>query len=111
MKTDKIYIIHIIECISHIEEYTQNDKSTFFESTLVQDATIRNLEIIGEATKKVSLSLRQSHPEVPWKEMAGLRDVLIHDYFGVDVNIVWNVIEREIPKLKLALEKILQEAL
>jgi len=100
MKNDKIYLLHILECVENIESYIPNGKDDFFSSKLIQDAVIRNLEIIGEATKRVSKDFRKQHPHLPWREMAGLRDVLIHDYFGVDNGIVWNVIEKEIPLLK-----------
>ncbi len=100
MKNDNVYLHHILECIENIESYVPNGKSDFFSSKLIQDAVIRNLEIVGEATKRISQDLREQHPQLPWREMAGLRDVLIHNYFGVDNEIVWNVIEKEIPKLK-----------
>lgn len=100
MKDNKIYLRHIKECIENIESYTPNGEDDFFSSKLIQDAVIRNLEIIGEATKRISKDFREQHPHVPWREMAGLRDVLIHDYFGVDNGIVWNVVENEIPPLK-----------
>ncbi|WP_047985872.1 HepT-like ribonuclease domain-containing protein [Ornithinibacillus californiensis] len=100
MKNDKIYLLHILECIINIESYIPNGENDFFSSKLIQDAVIRNLEIVGEATKRVSKDFREQHSHVPWREMAGLRDVLIHDYFGVDNEIVWNVVEKEIPLLK-----------
>lgn len=87
MKTDRIYITHILECINNINSYVQNEKD-FLSSRLIQDAVIRNLEVIGEATKKISKELREQEKLVPWSEMAGLRDVLIHNYFGVDLSIV-----------------------
>ena len=93
MKDDRLYLIHIIECIEKIERYTKAGKQEFMSSSLIQDGVIRNLEIIGEATKKVSSTLRDDYSEVPWKMIAGLRDVLIHDYMGVDLKRVWNVID------------------
>ncbi|SDK00076.1 HepT-like ribonuclease domain-containing protein [Natronincola ferrireducens] len=109
MKSDKIYLIHIMECIENIEEYTEEGKEKFIKSQLIQDAVIRNLEIIGEATKKISKDTRNSYSELPWREMAGLRDVLIHDYFGVDIKIVWNVVEKELPKVKRSVKVILAD--
>lgn len=100
MKNDKVYLRHILECINNIESYTPNGESDFFSSKLIQDAVIRNLEIIGEATKRISMDLREEYPDMPWREMAGMRDVLIHNYFGVDNEIVWNVVKNEIPLLK-----------
>jgi uncharacterized protein with HEPN domain len=81
----------------------------FLEDTKTQDAVIRNLEIIGEATKNLSEDLREGHPHVPWKGMAGVRDRLIHHYFGVNLDIVWQIVTDELPKVALQLESILQE--
>ncbi|MCC5912491.1 MAG: DUF86 domain-containing protein [Clostridiaceae bacterium] len=111
MKDDRTYLNHIVECINNIETYTEEGKEKFMESTLIQDAVIRNLEIVGEATKKISIDVRNSYAELPWREMAGLRDVLIHDYFGVDVKIVWNVVEKELPKVKKGIKHILSDYL
>jgi uncharacterized protein with HEPN domain len=109
MKSDKLYLIHILECITNIESYLPNGENDFFSSKLIQDAVIRNLEIIGEATKRISKGFREQHSDVPWREMAGLRDVLIHDYFGVDNGIVWNVVDKEIPQLKEKITKLLDQ--
>lgn len=100
MKNDRVYLTHILECIQSIESYLPNGKKDYFSSKMTQDAVIRNLEIIGEATKNISEELKLKNSHLPWKETAGLRDVLIHEYFGVDNEIVWNVVEKELPKLK-----------
>jgi uncharacterized protein with HEPN domain len=107
MKNDMLYLQHILECIDNIESYVPNGESDFFSSKLIQDAVIRNLEVIGEATKRVSMDLRSQHSDVPWREMAGMRDVLIHNYFGVDNEIVWNVVKDELPLLKNKIAELL----
>lgn len=100
MKDDKVYLINILECIEKIQSYTKSGKKEFMTSELIQDAVIRNLEIIGEATNKIIPALRNYHTDIPWKQMAGLRGILIHDYMGVDLKAVWNVIENELPDVK-----------
>jgi uncharacterized protein with HEPN domain len=77
--------------------YTESGRTAFFESPMIQDAVVRNLEVIGEATKQVPDSLRARAPELSWREMAGMRDKLIHDYLGVDLNLVWDVVVSELP--------------
>ncbi|KAB3529395.1 HepT-like ribonuclease domain-containing protein [Alkaliphilus serpentinus] len=109
MKDDKIYLVHIIDCIKNIQEYTHSGEVEFYQSKLVQDAVIRNLEIIGEASKKISNELKLKEYDIPWREMAGLRDVLIHVYFGVDLDIVWNVVKKELPGIRISVEKIIKE--
>lgn len=107
MKNDRMYLTHILECIQNIETYLPNGKEDYFSSKMIQDAVIRNLEIIGEATKKTSNELKLENSNLPWEEMAGLRNVLIHEYFGVDNKIVWNVVEKELPQLKKNITELL----
>ncbi|MBI3961810.1 MAG: DUF86 domain-containing protein [Deinococcus sp.] len=109
MKDDQLYLLHIAQCIQRIESYTQDGRAAFMASSLTQDAVIRNLEIIGEATKRISQDLKQAYPDVPWRRVAGLRDVLIHNYIRVDLDEVWNVMEADLPGLKSKIEAILQE--
>lgn len=110
MKKDyKVYFFHILEAIQDIEKYTKGlTKKGFLETKLVQDAVIRNLEIMGEATKNISASIRNSYPRIQWKKIAGMRDILIHDYLGVDLERVWKVIKNRIPRLKKDISKIIQ---
>jgi uncharacterized protein with HEPN domain len=107
-RTTKLYLNDILEAISMIEEYTRGlDKSDFEKDRIVQDAVVRRFEIIGEATKNIPPVFKKKYPEIPWRDVAGFRDVLIHGYFGVDVNRVWGVIEDYLPKLKSQISKIM----
>lgn len=107
MKDDVVYLRHIVGAIKDIETYTVGGREEFFATKMIQDAVIRNLEIIGEAVKNLSPSFRGEHPDIPWKQIAGLRDVLIHHYFGVDVGSVWLVVESRLPGLLQRLKPLL----
>lgn len=101
MNEDAVYVQHILDAINRIESYTEDvDHQKFQEDPMMQDAVIRQLEIIGEATKRMSGETRNRYDEVPWQDIAGMRDKLIHGYFGVDIEIIWNTITDEIPVLK-----------
>lgn len=109
MRNYQIYLKDILSAINSIEKFVEgmsledlkNDDKT-------SSAVIRKLEIIGEATKNIPKNIQNKNPEIPWKEMAGMRDKLIHFYFGVDHNLVWNTIKERIPKIKSFLENILK---
>lgn len=107
MKDDQVYLNHIWDAILKIESYIDKGYDEFIEKSYLQDAVIRQLEIIGEATKNVSNDLRIKHSNIPWKRIAGLRDVLIHDYMGVDISAVWQVTQKDLPKFKKNLKKII----
>ncbi len=110
MKDDRIYLRHILDSINRVESYTDKGKEAFFRESIIQDAVMRNLEIIGEAVKNLSLDFRARHPEIPWARIAGMRDVLIHGYFGVRLETVWNAVENRLPELKQQVETLLAEA-
>lgn len=109
MKKDPIVFIgHIIESIELIEGYSQKlTPETFTKDQGMQDAIIRRLQIIGEAVKNIHSTFRTKHPEIPWKQMAGIRDILVHEYFDVDLPLTWAVVKRELPSVKEKLKKIL----
>lgn len=104
---DRTYLLHIRDAILRIEEYSSVGREEFFAQTHWQDAIIRQLEIVGEASKRLSEDLRTANPTVPWRRVCGLRDVLIHNYMGVDLEAVWSVVEGRIPALKETVAKLL----
>ena len=108
MSNDALFVADILGRINRIEDYTQAGRTTFMASNLLQDGTIRSLEVIGEAVKRLSPELRSRFSQVPWRQIAGLRDVLIHDYGSVDALEVWNVVENDLPDLKAQLLMIQQ---
>jgi len=88
-----VYLRHILDAMSLIEEYSADTEyNDFMNNRMLQDALIRELEIVGEATKNLTDDLKEKHPEVPWRRMAGMRDRLIHGYFGVDLDAVWDTV-------------------
>jgi len=108
MKNDQVYLFHIRDSINSILFYTKGFSSLdFYSNSLVKDAVIRHLEVIGEATKRISEELKSSYPDVEWSQMAGMRDKLIHDYMEVDIKVVWAVVEKFLPNLKEKIELIL----
>lgn len=108
MKRDEVYLQHILDAINRIIAYTAEGKDAFFDNTMMQDAVIRNLEVIGEATKALSKDTRRDHHSIPWDDMAGMRDVLIHHYMGVDLEIVWDVSQTKLEDLRLQIQSLLQ---
>ena len=110
MKKDyKIFIKHILESIQIIENYLKDkNKQDFLDSQLIQDGITRRIEIIGEAVKNIPEEIKKLQPDIPWKEIAGMLDVIIHKYFGIDLDLTWQVIEKDLPSLKVKLNNLLK---
>jgi uncharacterized protein with HEPN domain len=114
VKDERVYLLHVIDSIDAIQRYTVDGRDAFFADPKTQDAVIRNIEVIGQAVKGISDQTRSLEPAVPWRQIAGMRDKLIHEYFGVDLALVWDVVERELPvlcpQLKGLVERLAQDA-
>ena len=110
MKEDKVYLHHILNAVNNVEDFIKGiEKAEFIKNALVSSAVIRQLEVIGEAVKKLSFGLKKSYPDVPWRDIAGLRNKLIHEYFGVDLSLVWIIALRDLPALKLVVKEMLSK--
>ena len=110
MKKDlKIFLKHILESIEEIERFIKDiSEEEFSKDVKTQDAVIRRIEIIGEAVKNLPTFYKKKHPNVEWREIAGMRDKLIHHYFGIEMSIVWATSRKDLPKLKKQISKILK---
>lgn len=107
--TQAVYLHHVRQALLSVKEYTVGGRDEFFASKLIQDAVVRNLEVVGEAVKGLSSQTRERAPEVPWRRIAGMRDQLIHHYFGVDLEVVWQVVEVELEPLLAVVARLLAE--
>ncbi|MDD5133176.1 MAG: DUF86 domain-containing protein [Candidatus Nanoarchaeia archaeon] len=106
-KDPLIYIEHILESIRDIDDFTRDtSKEEFDEDKEKINAVVRSLEIIGEAVKNIPISFREKYPEIPWKKIAGLRDIIIHHYFDVDLGVIWSTIKEDLPLLEKQIKKI-----
>ncbi len=104
-KDNLVYILHMLECIQTINEYV-DDREQFYSTRIVQDAVIRNLQIMSESSQRLSQIVKDSYPAVPWREISGFRNILVHDYLGLDLDVIWSVIEQELPDLESTLTSI-----
>jgi uncharacterized protein with HEPN domain len=109
-RRDRDFLGDIDEAINRTSLYTKGlTYLAFLEDRKVQDAVVRNLEVIGEASKNIAATFKTKYPDVPWKKVAGLRDKLIHFYFGIDYKIVWNIVKKELPNLRKQVKEILKQ--
>ena len=110
IKDNFTYLNHILTSINRIELYSKEKKfEDLIANSMMQDAIIRQIEIIGEATSRISIAFKKEYPELPWIDMKDMRNKLIHNYFGVNIKHVWNVVDQDISPLKLQIEKILKD--
>jgi len=108
MRSDREKLLDILEAIDRIERYAILGKTEFEQNELIQSWFVQNLQILGEAARVLSSTVREQHPEIPWSNMIGMRNILAHNYFEIDLEIVWAVVEFEIPVLKLKINHLLQ---
>jgi uncharacterized protein with HEPN domain len=99
---DRLYLLHIRECIDRIEEFTPGGRDEFLMDRKTQDAVLRNLQTLAESTQRLSESLKATRSDIPWRQIAGFRNVLVHDYLGVDLERVWDVVSRDLEPLRAA---------
>ncbi|MEW5926720.1 MAG: DUF86 domain-containing protein [Gemmatimonadota bacterium] len=109
MKGDGVYLAHILECIRRIEENVAGGLDVFRSSLTIQDAVLRNLQVMCESTKRLSGEAKSKHPQVEWRKIAAFRNVVVHEYLGINIGRVWAIIEDELPSLKQAVETLSAE--
>ena len=107
MKDDRVYLHHIRECIGYIREFTTGGREEFLRDRKTQDAVLRNLQTLAESATHLSAPLRERHPEVDWRGIAGFRNVLVHDYLGTNIERVWSIVERDLPVLSATVDAVL----
>lgn len=105
-EADRVLLAHMRDCLDRILEYTNADRSRFDASRLVQDAVIRNLQTLAESSQRLSSEIKSIEPQVPWRELAGFRNVIVHGYLGVDLGAVWLVLEQDLPALSAAVNRM-----
>jgi len=109
LKDNRHYLEHVLECIVRVERYTAGGKEAFVADTRTQDAVLRNLQVMAESTSRLSRDLKAKHPEVNWRTLVAFRNVMVHDYLGIDLTQIWDIVERDVPELKRQVEAILRE--
>ena len=109
MREDRLYIHHILDCVRRIDRYCKNGENAFRASELIQDAVLRNLQTLAESTQRISDHLKAFHPEVDWRAIAGFRNILVHDYLGINLERIWEIVSVHLPVLESQIEAIRPE--
>lgn len=107
MKDDHLYLEYILQCIERIHKYTLGERVRFMESELIQDAVLRNLHTVAESTQRISDELKSANSQVDWRAISGFRNILVHNYLGLDLERVWGIVQNRLPSLKLEVERML----
>lgn len=109
MKEDRLYLIHILECTARIEQYTRDGRDAYLADTKTQDAVIRNLQVLAESTQRLSIATKARRAQIDWRGIAAFRNIAVHGYLGIDAQRVWDIVERDIPVLKVAVSDLLRD--
>jgi uncharacterized protein with HEPN domain len=105
-EADRVLLAHMRDCLDRVHEYTNSERSIFEASRLVQDAVIRNLQILAESSQRLSSEIKATEPQIPWRDLSGFRNVIVHGYLGVDLAAVWLVVEQDVPALAQAVDRM-----
>jgi len=109
-RSDLLYVTDMLESITRVEGYIEGmEFNEFKENNMAKDAVLRNLEVLGEAAKNLSTAIKEKYPDIPWKRIIGLRNIVIHGYFGVDFDNIWKIITDNVPEVKPSLEEVLKD--
>ena len=107
-KDNSVYIEHMLDCIHRIDEYVES-KELFYDSQLVQDAVVRNLQVMAESSQRLPEEIKRKYSNISWDDISGFRNILVHDYLGIDLDVIWSVVEQELPGLEKVLTEIVSE--
>jgi uncharacterized protein with HEPN domain len=110
VKSDVLYLADIAERVRRVRVSAQEGRDKFFASQEKQDAILHNLQLLGESVRRISEELRGHYPEVPWRDIAAFRNVVVHDYLGIDLDLVWQIVVERVPELELQIKRILDES-
>ena len=110
MRTDDERLLDILEAINRIYQFAPADRAAFDSNRLIQNWFVSHMQIIGEASQRLSQKLKAAHPEVPWKEITGMRNILVHHYFDIDLDVVWNIFVHDLPPFKIQIEAMIKDA-